>query len=600
MDHEGARQASSRSGPKQDRSVRPRPSSGRAGFPIVLACFLILSFLVFNQNEEDAFIYFRLVDNIVDGHGYVFNRGGERVEAGSSPLWMLLLVLLWSVPLERIILAKLLGLTLGCVALWLVYRLCELQIRDPVARLAPPLLTAVSTPFLMWSGRGLETPLVVALVLWLVLCCVDPRRFRWWPAPAGLLVLARPEGFFFLLGLLPFFAFHRERWRTIAFGLLGVAAVTTLLLGSRFLYFHELVPQPFYLKLDSGVALGLRQIHDQLSGSHVYLFGVPLLLASGRPRFWTRERIVIAGFVLTIATWCALAGDYMPYTRHLIPALPLLFVLLVAALAEWVEGRPHAVRALAQGYLLVFLVTTLFFSQSVTYFSAGRENPIRRHLGAFATDPARHAREIATKIVSPSTPGQLDEALNFYATLGTNRDVLIGEFLRRNFPADTLVIYDQMGQTPFHAGADMGFVDSWGLTDRTVSLVDFHLRKRGDVLLRAYDAAITRAVALAFGEQRPIVTTGSALDYLFSLEADLILIHRYTATIPRRLTGLLWRDPRLERDYELRYALVPEVERQLGITQVLVYARKGQARADHVDVPAGLVVVPAVSPEGDA
>ena len=63
------------------------------------------------------------------------------------------------------------------------------------------------------------------------------------------------------------------------------------------------------------------------------------------------------------------------------------------------------------------------------------------------------------------------------------------------------------------------------------------------------------------------------------------------------------RDAQLGRAWaglRLLLALVPEVERQLGITQVLVYARKGQARADHVDVPAGLVVVPAVSPEGDA
>src|SRR5690349_18363398 len=153
----------------------------RFRFGAILLVYLALSLLVFDQIEEDAFIYFRLVDNFIHGYGFAFNRGGEPVEAGSSLLWFLLLLLLWKVPLEIVISAKLLGLAMGCVALWLVHCLSRLHIRDPVLRLAPSLLTAASTPFLMWSQRGLDTPLFAMLVLWLVLCCSDSSRFRWWP-----------------------------------------------------------------------------------------------------------------------------------------------------------------------------------------------------------------------------------------------------------------------------------------------------------------------------------------------------------------------------------------------------------------------------------
>src|ERR1700690_3611070 len=41
--------------------------------------------------DEDAFINFRIVDQIFAGHGPVFN-AGERVEAATSPLWLFILV----------------------------------------------------------------------------------------------------------------------------------------------------------------------------------------------------------------------------------------------------------------------------------------------------------------------------------------------------------------------------------------------------------------------------------------------------------------------------------------------------------------------------
>src|SRR4051794_1040576 len=41
--------------------------------------------------DEDAFINFRIVDQIFAGHGPVFN-AGQRIEASTSPLWLFVLV----------------------------------------------------------------------------------------------------------------------------------------------------------------------------------------------------------------------------------------------------------------------------------------------------------------------------------------------------------------------------------------------------------------------------------------------------------------------------------------------------------------------------
>ena len=46
--------------------------------------------------DEDAFINFRIVHNLLAGHGPVFNVG-ERVEVSSDPLWLCLLTMVHAV-----------------------------------------------------------------------------------------------------------------------------------------------------------------------------------------------------------------------------------------------------------------------------------------------------------------------------------------------------------------------------------------------------------------------------------------------------------------------------------------------------------------------
>jgi hypothetical protein len=563
-------------------SISERSVESRIGFGVILVFYLFLSLIVFNQIEEDAFIYFRLADNIAQGYGAVFNRGGLPVEVGSSLLWLFLLVLFRKVPLDIVITAKLLGVTMGGLGLWLVYRLCRLHIRDPLLRLAPPLITAASTPFLMWSQRGLDTPVFVALVLWLVLCCSDPKNFRWWPVPGVLLLPARPEGFFFLLALLPAFAFHRRQWMEIARSLLVVGVAAMALLAARFMYFHDLVPLPFYVKL--GTTLEGRPILRYLSGSHLSVFALPLLVVAWRPSFWTRERIVLGGFVLITAAWCAIAKDYMPYVRHLVPAIPLLYVLLTGAVDVLARGRAGWRRALAIAYMAIVLFITLLLSESPWYFGEGRENRVAMYIAAFAVNPLAHLRQSAAKIVAPMVSTPLDETLGRECTLGTNYQALVGEFLRRNYPANARVVYDQMGQTPFYAGPDMEFIDSGGLTDRTISRAYFERRKRHDAVLRAYDAGLSTVVRLVFGEHRDEITEAMAVDYLFGLDADVILINKVSAAfdaqgIPARLD----RDSRITRDYDLRYSLA-------AFASVKVYEKKNAPRKPKIDAPVGLQV----------
>ena len=495
---------------------------------------------------------------------------------------MALLLLLWKVPLDIVITAKLLGLVAGCIALWLVLCISRLLIPDRVLCFGPPLLTVASTPFLMWSQRGLETPLVVLLVLWLALCCVDPKRFRWWPLPGALLLLARPEGFAFLFALLPVLGFGYGRWRANLGSILAITTTALALLTVRLLYFHDLVPSPFYIKLYPGSGWGLGQISQYLRHSNLLLLGSPLILVAWRRRFWTHQRIVLGWFILITTAWCVLAKDYMPYVRHLVPAIPLAYVLLVGAVDSLVAGAGRARKALMVGYIAIVFVGTLFFSRSSGDFGESGENTVRVCLRTFVASPASFADVLTTKLRSPSTPDSLDE-ISWQPDALRNFQSRIGDFLRRNYPADSVVVYDQMGQTPFYAGATMRFIDTLGLTDRTIGRFYFQQRERG-LLLRTFDAGARQIVEFAFGEHRNESSETKALDYLFDQNPDLILFNEFALkSDPVGIPATLSQDPRLTDGYEQRYTLAEYTR---------LYQRKDAPRKPWLDVPAGLSVVP--------
>ncbi|MEN8181888.1 MAG: hypothetical protein ABFS46_05070, partial [Myxococcota bacterium] len=93
--------------------------------PAACAAYLALSFLTYDQVDEDTFIYLRVAQNLAAGHGYVFNPGDAPLETGSSLPWQLLLVGLVWLPMPLVSATKLLGIAFGLGTLVLVYRLSQ-------------------------------------------------------------------------------------------------------------------------------------------------------------------------------------------------------------------------------------------------------------------------------------------------------------------------------------------------------------------------------------------------------------------------------------------------------------------------------------------
>jgi arabinofuranosyltransferase len=166
-----------------------------------------------NVGIDDANIFFVYAKNFAEGHGFVYNTGGERVEGFSSMLWTLVLAgvfLIFSEP-EPAILC--LNLLFGAVTLSCLVSFIEEWISRSIGKPIPSFLgfsgflllawSLVSPGFVIWTTitlmeNGLWTMLAVLVTLQM-LKFAQPRESSLpsrisFALLLALVILCRPEG----------------------------------------------------------------------------------------------------------------------------------------------------------------------------------------------------------------------------------------------------------------------------------------------------------------------------------------------------------------------------------------------------------------------
>jgi arabinofuranosyltransferase len=314
---------------------------------------------------DDAFINFRIVDNVQHGLGPVFN-GGERVEAFTSPVWLAILWLsstvLWFASLEWIavvlgVLLSALGFAAAARGAWLLWRqLAPVTVTAPLG-----LLTMVAVPPVWdFATSGLETGLTFAWLggcLWAVASLLDRGGARVTPVAilAGLGPLVRPDLALFSIGFLVAICVvgHPMKLRA-ALRLLGVAlALPVAYQVFRMGYFAALVPNTALAK-EAGVADWSRGWDYLVDFVDPYLLLIPvvclLVYYTDRIRTVTKNRraLLIAacpaacGLLHTLYI-VRLGGDFM-HGRMLLPSL---FGLLLPVSVVPIQRRLSSAVALA-------------------------------------------------------------------------------------------------------------------------------------------------------------------------------------------------------------------------------------------------------------
>ncbi len=330
---------------------------------LLVFCFALLPWAWltyrFDWVCDDAFISFRYSQHLANGHGLRFNAAEEPpVEGYSNFLWVLALTPFEAMGWPAAGPARWLSILCGAL---LLFRLAAYLARLPGATLAPlagALLVYATLPAVaLWSTSGLETMAFALLVFLAFENLGRPGRVVSAALACAGLVLIRAEGFAWTAVLLALAGLEawirRDRSALKPLGLVGAAAVVTTLglIAFRLVYFGYPLPNTAYAKV--GFSLLSLERGARYVGSFLLTFphlavillaGIGLFLSRPSARSALRPPLLLAGAFFAYAA--AVGGDFMPMGRLLIPALPLLAVVLAALLTE-LSARPRWIAALA-------------------------------------------------------------------------------------------------------------------------------------------------------------------------------------------------------------------------------------------------------------
>lgn len=335
---------------------------------------------------EDAFITFRYAQNLVAGHGLVWNVGEAPVEGYTNFMWLLISAGVLALGLDLPATSQWIGGAASVAILALVYLCGRLLGWTARFSIIPCLALACSGPFATWAVSGMETNW---FALWIVAsaycyaqflarnravdvwCCVASLFLATLTRPEGLMIAGLVGGGLLYSALRGSNEEGSSSPRTTVMALSVYAALVFVYVVWRWHYFGYPLPNTFYAKTGGGVAQALR------GAGYAWLFAlhyvVPWGLAIGlafvrRPA--TPSSITgllpLSGAIVTLYTAyiVAVGGDYMAMYRFFVPILPFLYLLIAAALERAISAAEgsSAMATATKAATLLGLAGTLFHS----------------------------------------------------------------------------------------------------------------------------------------------------------------------------------------------------------------------------------------------
>ena len=328
--------------------------------PLVIICAAFVAHAAWLAcPAEDAYITYRFARNVVEGHGFVWNVGGQPVEGFSNFLWVQLSVAALKLGLDPVHVTQTVGVMAGVGTLLVTWMFARRVLGiSPVGALFTVAALAAAGPLAAWASSGMET----VFFTWCVTSAVySASRFsssadgRYALLTAFALfaaTLTRPEGFgiavIILAAMTVLSATRAQQRRAVAMAITYGLAFAVYF-AWRYATFGYPLPNTFYAKTGGGPAQYWRGfVYLAYFGLHYLAPWTPWMVlfawhASERFRFpgisiaaaSVRTDQRVAGLVITgtvIASYLGyvmlVGGDYMAMYRFIVPVLPLMFVVL--------------------------------------------------------------------------------------------------------------------------------------------------------------------------------------------------------------------------------------------------------------------------------
>ncbi|MBM3986470.1 MAG: hypothetical protein FJ294_00750 [Planctomycetes bacterium] len=309
----------------------------------VLVAALVLLALKCAWACDDAYITFRVVDNLVEGHGPRWNVA-ERVQAYTNPLWMALVSLPYALTREPYYTSIALSLALtAATGLLLALRAA----RDVAGAALALCVLAGSKAFVDFSTSGLENPLLHFALLGALTTAFskepDRRRSLKLALWSSAVALTRLDALALLAPVLAAHAWQERSRRALAGLALGFLPLVAWELFSL-LYYGALIPNSAISKLSSGIPAselatqGLAYLADSLALDPLTLCAIAAAVAVA---VWKRELAQLAvalGILLHLAYIARVGGDFMSGRFLTAPLLAAAWILATARLDVRVAG----------------------------------------------------------------------------------------------------------------------------------------------------------------------------------------------------------------------------------------------------------------------
>lgn len=322
---------------------------------------------------DDTFIHLQFAKNLIAGHGFSFNAGVPTYGA-TSPLWVFLLAALGLVipgagqtPADASFVpalawaAKAIGAGATVFAVILMARLGRTLGWSANLSLVPAALLAAHAWSARWAISGMETPLVLLLVVasFHALARTLLHGSSAWTAGLllGLATLARPECWILAgLALVATWTGLRERrWKAIAGVLGGVVLIAVPWAALAWTWFQRLTPNTSAAKagilLDPSLGISALQTSIRaLLATDAFVIGFAVVsLAVAGPGLFRIPFPERRAFWMLVFFWPALlvlgyvVGGVQVVSRYLVPAVPSL-ILIGSAAAWWIAPELLSMR----------------------------------------------------------------------------------------------------------------------------------------------------------------------------------------------------------------------------------------------------------------
>lgn len=410
---------------------------------------------------DDAYVYFRYVDNLVLlGRGLVYNPG-EFVEGFSSPAWCMLLVLLRSTGCPYWLGIRILGavifLLVWAMLVSLNRRLIPLESRDNTVNY-PLISIALTYGSSCYFTSGVEGPLVILVGVAFAFLVISPQS-PLLQLLVGLGPLIRPE-LAVPWVLLVVYLWITEREMPRALVLSGILSSSAWMIF-RIVYYADFLPNTFYLKSIHWYSQGLRYLYDTMLPYQLLPLAVFFILIGSLSLKTARSRLFLLFLCLPVVIFVIRIGGDVRHFRYLLFPFVVLSCatagLLEVLLSRW-EGGRRRTRVVA-----VFAIFALF---TISGFSRQlRSHPLlkprihaksaeyRIHLRIH--DAAIHRSKYTPKYRSTGREDEFFEAKKQASLDPSNMPVVVTPICR--------VAYHNWGSRIIH---------SYGLTDSILARVD--------------------------------------------------------------------------------------------------------------------------------